>query len=404
MKLFKEVTVRAKGINDENQQLSFVSDKADKLVDQKPAKGPLLEYRIKRLLFYMGYYAQTNIVIKTSTQQPNDNITDLDVYGYFFLPDFSYSISWVDCKSGNANVLQHIGWINGIKPQVSADEVIFVKQGVRKNIKEYARTLGIKVFDLNSLKQLEDSYNIKSDDWHGGYDIESQSKMLAEFTRITTPDANIYKNIANFMTSTYWTLDYFSKVKKCITGIKQLANVVFLPFSETQNSAVRWALFNLISLFFLATLEICGDLYYFSEKDKSSAIAEGLVSGTIPIEKRQELADISHKIAAEMIKQHIPEFNEANINRVNPNVPPAYYEAFCDLVKRMTQNPLNWTKSLRVLDYYLMEFDLKNKNVPGDFFQKFSLKPDEMEFSLKTVLHFINKVTGVSKELFGLIK
>lgn len=396
--------MKKRNIDSDSQQLSLVQEK-ELGQNQKEirSKGTLLEYRIKRLLFHMGYYVQTNVIVKTSTQLPNDNITDLDVYGHLFLPDFSYSVKWVDCKSGNANILQHIGWINGIKSQINANEVVFIKQGVRKNVKEYARTLGIKIFDLSCLEQLENHYHIAANDWCGSYDIETQAEKLVEFSRIATADINSYKNIANFMSSTYWGLDSYSRVKKCITGIKQLASAVTLPLEAKQNQAIKWAIYNLVSLFFLATLEICGDLYYFSDEDKVSAMAEGLVSGTIPISKRQEIADISHRIAAEMIKQYIPEFNVSTLSKVNPNVPPAYYEAYCNLVKRMTQNPTSWTKGLRVLDFYLMEFDLKSKPVPVDFFSKFSLAPDDMEVSLKTILHFINKVTGAPKDLFSLI-
>jgi hypothetical protein len=388
----------------ESHTSSNKSNVIDKTTNKKTSKGYLLEYRIKRLLFYMGYYTQTNILIKTSSQQPNDIVTDLDVYGFYFLPDFTHSISWVDCKSGNANILQHIGWINGIKSQVNANEVIFIKQNVRKNIKEYARSLGIKIFDLSFLEQLENNYLIRNDDWQGTYDIETQSKMFIEFSKITTPDVNIYKNISNFMVATYWTLDCYSKVKKCITGLKQLASMVLLPLEDKDISAIKWAIYNLTSLFLLATLEICGSLYYFSERDKLSTIAEGLVSGTIPLAKRQELADISHKIASEMIKQYVPDFNEIILSKFNPNTPPSYYESFCDLINRMTLNPLVWSKALRILDFYLMEFDLKNESSPKNFFASLSLQPDDTILSLKTILHFINIVTGVPKELFSLIR
>lgn len=390
--------------NNNPQQLTMIPDEnKENSYFKNISKGTMLEYRIKRLLFHMGYYAQTNVVIKTSPQQPNDNITDLDVYGYSFSPDFSRTIKWVDCKAGNANTLQHIGWINGVKSQIAASEVVFIKQGVRKNIKEYARTLGIKIFDLNTLAQMENNYNIDINDWRGSYDIRTQLDKLVTFSRIAIPDSLQYKNIANFMSSNYWDLDNYSKVKKCITGIKQLSKVVSVPLAPAEIDAIKWAIYNLVLLFYLATLEICGDLYYFSDADKASAIAEGLISGTIPIAKRQEIADISHRIASEMIKQYIPAFNESTLNKVDPNVPPVYYEAYCDLVKRMTQDPLSWTKGLRALDFYLMEFDLKDIPVPDDFFGEFSLRSEDLKVSLKTILHFINKVTGAPKGLFGLI-
>ncbi len=397
--------MRKESANTENQQISILNDNGIyfKSINDIP-KGTVLEYRIKRLLFYMGYYSQTNIIVKTSTQQPNDVVTDLDVYGYCFLPDFSHVIKWVDCKSGNTNILQHIGWINGIKSQIAANEVVFIKQGVRKNINEYARTLGIKIFDLKCLNQLEQNYNINGDDWSGSYDVYTQSKMLGEFSKIMTPNTHLYKNISNFISSSYWSLDNYSKVKKCITGIKQLSNVVSLPLEVKQFNAIRWAIYTLVSMFYLATLEICGDLYYFSDADKSSAIAEGLVSGTIPIAKRQELADISYRIASEMIKQYIPEFNDSTLNRINPTLPPQYFDAYCDLINRVSHNPLSWTEGLRILDYYLMEFDLKNQTRPDDYFDKFCLKSTDVDTALKTMLYFITNATGVSKDLFRLIR
>lgn len=366
-------------------------------------KGEILEYRIKRLLFHMGYYAQTNVILKTSQELPNDIITDLDVYGYIFTSDFSKSITWVDCKSGNANVLKHIGWINGIKSQFNIDNTIFIKQGVRKNIKEYSRSLGIKVFDLSMLDTLEKNYGIEKNDWSGSYDITMQNKQLRNFTNIKTPDTSMYKNIANFMTSTYWSLDHFSRVKKSITGLKQLSKSISLPLREDEIISIKWAIYNLTSLFLLATIEICGDMYYFSDNDKRLLISEGLVSGTIPPAKRQELADMSHRVAVETIKQYIPDFNDSTLKKINPNLPPNYYEAYCDLIIRMTKDPLNWTKSLHVMDYFLMEYDLKKQVLPDGLFDKYVLDSDGMSHCIKTVFHFLIKTTFIPKELFSLL-
>ena len=39
-------------------------------------KGELLEYQIKRLFFFMGYFPKTNIIIQTSSDEPYDTVTD----------------------------------------------------------------------------------------------------------------------------------------------------------------------------------------------------------------------------------------------------------------------------------------------------------------------------------------
>ena len=80
-----------------------------KSIDNKSNKGEILEYRLKRLLFHMGNYSHTNIVLKTN---------------------------------------EHI------------DNVIFVKNNVRFSAKEYALSLGIKVLGDDIIELLEKRYNI----------------------------------------------------------------------------------------------------------------------------------------------------------------------------------------------------------------------------------------------------
>jgi len=109
------------------------------------SKGELLEYQIKRLLFFMGYYAKNNITLQTSSDEPYEIVTDLDVYGTYIHNDFSKKTIWVDCKSGNAQEISRVAWLNGIKEFIEVNDILFVKRNTKLSTKIYANK---KIFRL----------------------------------------------------------------------------------------------------------------------------------------------------------------------------------------------------------------------------------------------------------------
>ena len=99
------------------------------------SKGELLEYQIKRLFFFMGYFSKTNIIIQTSSDEPYDIVTDLDVYGIYVHYDFSLKTIWADCKSGAAQEINRVAWLMGIKEMIDVDDILFVKKGTKISTK-----------------------------------------------------------------------------------------------------------------------------------------------------------------------------------------------------------------------------------------------------------------------------
>jgi len=361
-------------------------------------KGALLEYRIKRLLFNMGYFTQNNIILKTMPQEPSDIITDLDAFGVRFATDFSCQTNWTDCKSGKADVLKHISWINGVKSKAEINSVIFIKNNVRKTAKEYAQTLGIKVCDTDMITQLEKCFEIDSEDWSGSYDYKLLKTLPDIFTKISVPDNRTYKNIFSYYTSTYWVMDPFTQVKKCISGIKQLNEFYSLPLGQEQKFSIKWMLLSLISLFILSTFKICGQLFYYDKHEKKEHILNGIMSGSIPIAKQNEIKSIAFRMATELITQKIPDFDSSTFNQVVKSTPPSYFEAYYDLVLRISENPTAWCDILRQLDYAMMEYELKGiQPTKGKEFNT------QSKTCFKTILYFIIYSTGLPKEMFAIL-
>lgn len=392
--------------NHSTNQMSIFDEKNQSYKKQvkKISKGELLEYRLKRLIFSMGYYPKIGVLLKTSQEEISDMITDLDVYGFYVHKNFSSKTIWADCKSGQAKALERISWIIGVKQLAKIDEVIFVKKGVRSNTREFARKSGVQILDLEILDKLEKDFCIDPSDWSGSWNPKTQMNQLVTFQKINIPNGDRFKKIGNFIASGYWTFDEYSKIKKCITALRQLAEIEQFPLAPDQKTSINWAIFELINLFLLATLNISRELYYFADKDKKETIINGLISGEISPKMREGIVEATYKIAHSIILQQIPNYDKKiQIPNIGLN-PPKYSEAYIDLVLRITNNPLKYFDILRFLDFVFMEFDLQSKEIDFSILQKIFPNCDDLIISAKTIIHFICNITGLRKELFKILK
>lgn len=366
--------------------------------------GTLLEYRLKRLLFNMGYFPKVGVVMKTSQDETAVTITDLDVYGIYVHKDFTSKSIWADCKSGGARVHERISWIKGIMNTVDINDVIFVKGGVRTEVKQYARKYGIQIMDLNIVQKLENDYNIKEDDWTGSWNPATQHNQLVTLAKVAVPTNDVYKKIANFISADYWVLDNYSRIKKIITAIRELTQMLGISIPEEQLSSIKWAINELICLFLLATLNISKELYYFNEVEKRETIFGALSAGDVSNEKRREIFDAAFRVAYSMVQSQIPEYDPpAHIPPINLK-PPRYSEAYYDLVIRITNNPLQYYDLLRFMDFSLMEYDLQSRDIEHEQLKIMFSNYDDLLIGAKTVLHFICEVTGIPRSHFQFLK
>lgn len=366
-------------------------------------KGDLLEFRIKRLLFAMGYFPQRGIDLRIGEEGSGEKLTDLDVYGIYFHKNFSSTTIWADCKSGEAKVLERISWLYGIKNSINVNDVIFVKKNIRFDILKFARTKGIQIFDLDTIKKLEDDYNILEDDWRGSWDYKILSKQKEILKGIDAPNQGMFNKIERFISCSYWTMDDFVKVKKSITALKQLAEAEKYPFDGQEHIAIKWAIYEIINLFLVAILSISKQIYYLSDRDKEEIIKEGLISGAISYNKRQEIVEATYKVAYSIMKKQIPSFNQEiefpNLAIRQPN----YYEALKNLLLRITNRPLDYFDLLRFLDFIFMEYDLKDKEIDVDLIKTMFSNYESLKIGAKSILYFICDVADVDKSIFHLL-
>lgn len=355
--------------------------------------GTLLEYRIQRLLFYMGYLSKVGIEITTSQEDDAEIITDLDVYGIYIHKDFRLKTVWADCKSGRAKPLERISWIKGIKELLDIDDVMFVKGGVKSTIKQFARKSDVQVLDLTLIERLEKDFSIPSDDWSGPWNPHLLENKLKDFSRITVPQNDKYKKIAKFISTDYWSTEKYTSLKKCITAFKELSVIPMEALNKEDRTTILWGVYQITTLFTLSLFKIIRELYYYSEHERRNALRDGMVSGEISIKKRQELISASYRLAFELIKSQHPDFQPPT-KMINIS-PPSYFEALDDLLSRIIHDPLKYYDVARILDYSLFEFDLQDKEWDIEKLEENFNNIENNITGIKTILHFICYVTGI---------
>jgi len=367
------------------------------------AKGYQLEYRIKRLAFFMGYFPKVGVELRTTYDNESDVITDLDVYGIYVHKDFTNKTLWADCKSGKVEVHRRLSWIKGIMTETEVSDVIFVAPKVRTSVKEFARKSGIQVLDQSVISKLEEHYGINDSDWRGSWNPTTQFDRINQLSRIKAPRVEANQKIAKFIASDYWVNDNYSKVKKSITALRDLSLLCELALPKEEKATIKWAVYELVGLFTLAILDVAREIYYFHDEEKKSTIQNGLISSDLSNRRRNEIFDTAVRVAYSFVKNQYPDIS---LPDKLPNInltPPNYFEALNDLLLRITNNPIGYYDILRLFDFMLMEYDIQDKPVDEDELRTMFNNYDELTLGVKTILHFLCRVTHIPKSFFQIL-
>lgn len=368
------------------------------------SKGELLEYQIKRLFFFMGYFSKANIIIQTSSDEPYDIVTDLDVYGIYIHSDFSQKTIWADCKSGAAQEINRVAWLMGIKEMVKVDDILFVKKGTKLSTKFFANAKNIQIVDLSTISDMEKRYGIKNNDWRSSWNPQTQNENINTFKNISTPSNLIYKRIFKFINTHYWAIeDNFTKCKKTITALRDLAALVELPLVSVEKKAIRWAIYQLSSMLMLPMLQICRKVQYFPDKDKVDTIIQGLIYGSNSKAKIDDILKVTNNIAKKTLHQYCVDENKLiDLPEIKLNQ-PEYTEAFINMIFRIIEQPLCYFDILRFLDFTFSQYDLNNEQYNMEELDDIFNNTEELLKSAKTFLHFICHITNISKDIFILL-
>lgn len=402
LNLFEDIE-KPKQSKPSNRQSSKSSNKQS---DSKPINkgnevGNILEFRAKRLLFHMGYYPKSNIIVKTSLDEESEIITDLDAYGIYIHKDFRTKKVWVDCKAGMARPHERISWIKGVRQFIDVDDILFIKSNIRSPIKNFARKNDIQILEMHQLEKLEQDYKINTMNWMGSWNPAIMSGKLKEFTSISIPTNAQYKKIGNFISTEYWTYDSYTKLKKSMAALREISLLPYETMKANELMAYKWAVYEVTMLFTLSVLNICEHLYYLDDRERTNALYEEIVNGGISAKRRSELVNASFKAAFEITKARYPDFEAPNINDLTKNSPPSYFQPLNDLISRVVHNPLDYYDILRPFDFILMENELLDREIDVSQLNRMFDNVERNFRGIKTIIVFVSQILGIPSHLYS---
>ena len=152
-----------------------------------------------------------------------------------------------------------------------------------------------------------------------------------------------------------------------------------------------------ISLLLLSLFKICGQTFFYNDIDKKKIIETKINDSGISVEKQNEIRNAAVKMAKSIIELYIKDYNKNELESLCKINPYPYSELLGDFIIRISNRPLTWRKCLKWLDYYFIEFELKNE-IEG--FEEFVKKQSDFILCTKSLLHLLSELIEFPKEMF----
>lgn len=177
--------------------------------------------RFQKILWAMGYWSRIEIPI-VIYEDDNKNeklqkhyLTDIDVYGEIIQPDFSFTKSIGDCKSGkNVKVFERLFWVKGVKEYLEAEHAYLIKKSISSKAKIFMPKVDVKGVDDQSLIEMESIFH----SMHLALFSESYYKARAGAICQLQDE---YKKIYDYMNTRYWFTDLNVSMKVLMTMLKK---------------------------------------------------------------------------------------------------------------------------------------------------------------------------------------
>lgn len=184
-------------------------------------KDFLQKVRFQKILWAMGNWSRIEIPI-VIFEDDNKNeklqkhyLTDIDVYGEIIQPDFTFTKSIGDCKSGkNVKVFERLFWVKGVKEYLNAEHAYLIKKSISSKAKIFMPKVDVKGVDDQSLSELEGIF-------HSAHLVLFSTDYYKARTEVIGQLVDEYKKIYDYMNTRYWFTELNVSMKVLMTMLKK---------------------------------------------------------------------------------------------------------------------------------------------------------------------------------------
>jgi hypothetical protein len=281
-----------------SREATATSKEATTIRTPKPSAlvmGDELEYRVARLLMFMGYFVRRGCPIYTIGSL--DRATDLDVLAIRYTEPFRREMLIAECKGGREGPLDRVFWLSGVKTYVNATEAFLVRKGTKWNIKDFAKQAGVQIWDFPRITELEAGYKISDDEWPGPSDRKYYAAELDRWNKSLVNNQQVWE--------LYLTLAAEIRYDEPFPGLNfllyQLRLLTRIFAKPPEDSFVRFIIAESLAQASMFLMRLAALAFDLPATDRSGFIEKGLTYGNVDPQSAERVLASAYNLTRQTV-------------------------------------------------------------------------------------------------------
>jgi hypothetical protein len=339
-------------------------DRPATAIAERQPKAPLfvvgddLEYRIVRLLLFMGFFVRRGCPIYTVAAL--DRATDLDVLALKYTEPFSREMIIAECKSGSEGPLDRIFWLSGVKQYSQAHRALLVRKGTKWNIKDFAKDCGVEVLDLHRVSELEANFKITESEWPGSSELGFFKGKVDEWNADLRKHPELWELQLTLSSEVRYD-DPFPSINFLLYQLR-LLNRGWR--ANSGSSLHRYLLSEAVSQLALFLMRIAERTFDLTEDDRRGYIEKGLKYGNVDPRFAERMLNSAFNLTRQAVLHYTNKVQDIDRGVFQVPLPPGTTEilAAVQLILRQYPRSLNLPQ---ICDLLLTEVFVKENRNKG---------------------------------------
>jgi hypothetical protein len=326
-----------------------------------------LKFLCKILYKEMGYYTHYEIKLRTKSYIEtikSHDISDIDVFGYTFLPDLTCHCLGAECKSGETNALDELYKFIGVIDYFCIDKGYFIKSKIHQNARQVAAQTGISCYTEAELRKLLLGF---------GYDVDKQIKIESaiyyRLIKAIKSQEKFYERLINYIQYDFWNKENWRNIHNFIHLLSKNIQGELFPAVDLNR---KMFFYYIAELFSIAILKNLNKAMLESFSDIESSIRNQMFGGGESLSEKRKVYDLVNQATNQ-----------------NLTFAPEWEDDFVKMSSRFANHTCHSAKlplffqELREQSFYQSKLQIKQKSLKifDDITRKFA--QDLLQFLIK---------------------
>ncbi|MGO9246536.1 MAG: hypothetical protein ACLP0A_16180 [Verrucomicrobiia bacterium] len=300
-------------------------------------------------------------------------MTDFDVLGVHFEPDFSCQIAVAECKSGDEQAMNFLLKLNGLRVFFNAYKAYLVQARIDSNAREVGRQTGIWCLDEANLEVLLRGCGVEE------AHIQIERSAYAKKVELAESQKKAFPKSVEYLKYDFWTLPDHRNLVNLMRLFSLMAKKVD-PKNHSDRVLTRQMAVNLA----LSVSQITADVLRHDVSDVPTGLLNRVLGGARERRDREALFDTISKL----------------VPKEKLSITPDFYEPLTELVLRFVNAAREACSVVNCLDHFVrQELAPDFDKVWGSPEQNYGERTVKLA---RDVYHFVSRTNGIPLAALGI--